>query len=62
MATILSFRRKPVTNHRPNHVGEPCQVVFFTGVRYERGAAPDGIRPDPRPVETPVELQANAPN
>jgi hypothetical protein len=41
MATILDFQRKSVNRERPGGDGKPCQVVFFTGVRYERANAAD---------------------
>lgn len=39
MATILNFRPRQSTISRPREGSGPAQVVFFTGVRYERSAS-----------------------
>jgi len=43
MATILNFRRNDQRKPRPLPSGHSAEVVFFTGVRYERAAATDRI-------------------
>jgi hypothetical protein len=40
MATILAFRRKDQHARKPRTDGAPCEIVFYTGVRYERPGAP----------------------
>ncbi len=43
MATILNFRRNDQRKPRPLPSGHNAEVVFFTGVRYERAAKADRI-------------------
>lgn len=61
MATILEFRRKQGRAAVPKRDGAACQIVFFTGVRYERGGPHDGRRPDQRPDDRAPDRQANLP-
>lgn len=61
MATILDFRQKPAAYPRPRSGGEPCEVVFFTGVRYERGASADGRRNDPKLEDRRAGVQSTLP-
>lgn len=37
MATILTFRRNEQQVRKPRPEGAVCEIVFYTGVRYERG-------------------------
>lgn len=60
MATILDFRQKPAANPRPRS-GDPCEVVFFTGVRYERGTSADGRRIDPKLEDRRTGAQSTLP-
>lgn len=39
MATILTFRRNEQQVRKPRPEGTVCDIVFYTGVRYERDAA-----------------------
>jgi hypothetical protein len=38
MATILTFRRNEQQVRKPRPEGTVCDIVFYTGVRYERDA------------------------
>jgi len=38
MATILTFRRNGQQARKPRPEGAVCEIVFYTGVRYERAA------------------------
>lgn len=58
MATILDFQRKSVNSERPRDDGKPCQVVFFTGVRYERTGSADRLAPEAG-ARRPPEASAN---
>ncbi|MCO5159932.1 MAG: hypothetical protein M9939_02260 [Mesorhizobium sp.] len=60
MATILDFRQKPAANPKPRG-GAPCEVIFFTGVRYERGTAADARRIDQKPDERRTGAQSTLP-
>jgi len=57
MATILDFQHKSVKAMRPKIAGESGQVLFFTGVRYERAIPPDPRRSDPAPRRKPEAVQ-----
>ena len=61
MATIVDFRQKPATYTRPRSSGEPCEVIFFTGVRYERGASTDGRRIEPKLEDRRTGAQSTLP-
>lgn len=41
MATILTFRRNEQQVRKPRPDGAVCDIVFYTGVRYERDSAED---------------------
>jgi hypothetical protein len=43
MATILTFRRSEQQVRKPRPEGEVCDIVFYTGVRYERPVAPSPL-------------------
>lgn len=62
MATILNFRQRQSTASRPREGSGPAQVVFFTGVRYERSAAGDLRRAEAKGDDRkPSQQQATLP-
>ena len=56
MGELICFRPREARSSRPDTIAsEGAQIVFFTGVRYERMQEPDpvlqGGLPDPNPAE-----------
>lgn len=51
MASILKFvaRDARVRQETQGYGDEPCQIVIFPGVRYERWAEEEAPKPTPRP-------------
>jgi hypothetical protein len=47
MAMVIEFPKQSQANAPPREGGQPAQILFFTGVRYQRmhEPAPDGRSP-----------------
>lgn len=54
MSTILLFAPRPRAVQTQSQPSEPAQILFFTGVRYERQSEPASIETPPRRRVRPV--------